>query len=80
MDTGTKISGTAHVLLLGGLLVGNPFRAEPLPMTVQDVSVITSEQFAALTAPQTAPEVATDVALPEPEAAPEPEPVPEPSL
>ena len=67
-----------HVLLLGGLLVGNPFRAEPLPMNVQDVSVITSEQFAALTAPQAAPEVATDVALPEPEPAPEPEPLPEP--
>lgn len=36
-------------------------------MNVQEVSVISSEQFAALTAAPEAPEVATDVALPEPE-------------
>ncbi len=92
METGTKISAIAHVSLISWALFGGTFRSEPLPMAVQDVSVITSEQFAAMTAQRSAPEVPSDpeelqqpevpeeVAAPEstPEEPPQPEPVPEP--
>ncbi|NOE18731.1 energy transducer TonB [Ruegeria atlantica] len=57
MDTGTKISAIAHVSLIGVALFGGTFRSEPLPMAVQDVSVITAEQFAAMTAQREAPEI-----------------------
>lgn len=72
MDTGTKISAAGHALLLGWLLVGPIFRSEPLPMRVQDVAVISSEDFAALQASREAPSAVTDVAQPE-AAAPDPE-------
>ncbi len=90
MQTGTKISAIAHVTLVGWALFGGTFRSEPLPFEVQDVSVITAEEFAALSAPQTAPVVPTapaepeqpaeptvDVAVPEPtlEDQPRPEPI-----
>lgn len=89
MDTGTKISAIAHVSLIGWALFGGTFKSEPLPMAVQDVSVISAEQFAALTAQRNAPEVPTPPSTlqqpeePEPEAnAPEPvqeqQPRPEP--
>ncbi|WP_171100415.1 energy transducer TonB [Ruegeria sp. HKCCD7255] len=69
MDTGTKISAVAHVSLISWALFGGTFRSEPLPMSVQDVSVITAEQFAALQAQQLAPEVpVTPAALPQPDA------------
>lgn len=71
MDTGTKISAFAHVGLIGWALFGGTFRSEPLPMAVQDVSVISAEQFAAMTAQRDAPEVpTTPTALQQP---PEPE-------
>lgn len=80
MDTGTKISAIAHVSLIGWAMFGGTFRSEPLPMAVQDVSVITAEQFAAMTAQRDAPELPeVPTALqqpPEPEAVtkpPEPE-------
>ena len=82
MDTGTKISAFAHVGLIGWALFGGTFRSEPLPMAVQDVSVISAEQFAAMTAQRDAPEVPTPpTELQQPETpveevnAPEPEPV-----
>ena len=59
MDTGTKISAFAHVGLIGWALFGGTFRSEPLPMAVQDVSVISAEQFEAMTAQRNAPEVPT---------------------
>ncbi|MCA0927765.1 energy transducer TonB [Ruegeria profundi] len=68
MDTGTKISAIAHVTLIGWALFGGTFRSEPLPMAVQEVSVVSAEQFAALTAQSTAPEVPTPSALQPPEA------------
>ena len=68
MDTGTKISAIAHVSLIGVALFGGTFRSEPLPMAVQDVSVISAEQFAAMTAQRDAPEVPTPTALQQPEA------------
>ncbi|WP_170769964.1 energy transducer TonB [Ruegeria lacuscaerulensis] len=67
MDTGTKISAIAHVSLIGWALFGGTFRSEPLPMAVQDVSVISAEQFAAMTAQRDAPEVTTPAALQQPD-------------
>ena len=59
MDTGTKISAFAHVSLISWALFGGAFRVETLPMAIQDVSVISAEQFAAMTAQRNAPEVQT---------------------
>ncbi|CUK12214.1 hypothetical protein RUE5091_03498 [Ruegeria denitrificans] len=67
MDTGTKISAIAHVSLIGWALLGGTFRSEPLPMAVQEVSVVSVDQFDAMTAQRTAPEVPTPVALQPPE-------------
>ena len=73
METGTKISAIAHVSLIGWALFGGTFQSEPLPMAVQDVSVISAEQFAAMTAQREAPEVpSTPESLEQP-----PEPVEE---
>ncbi|KUJ80429.1 energy transducer TonB [Ruegeria marisrubri] len=67
MDTGTKISAIAHVTLIGWALIGGTFRSEPLPFEVQDVSVISAEEYAALFAPKPAPEVSdTPATLDEP--------------
>ena len=81
MDTGTKISAIAHVGLIGWALFGGTFRSEPLPMAVQEVSVVTAEQFAAMTAQRDAPQVPSppaDLQSPEePEVANAPEPTPE---
>ncbi len=81
MDTGTKISAIAHVGLIGWALFGGTFRSEPLPMAVQEVSVVTAEQFAAMTAQRDAPQVPSPPAElqppEEPEVANAPEPTPE---
>lgn len=82
MDTGTKISAVAHLGLVAAALFGGVFRSEPLPFEVQDVSVITAEQFAAMTASAPAPVAApvaptppeqdvSETAVPAPETAPE---------
>ncbi len=47
------------------MLIGNPFRSEPLPISVQEVSVISTDQFNALVAAQQSPAVETEVALPQ---------------
>ena len=78
MDTGTKISAIAHVGLIGWALFGGTFRSEPLPMAVQEVSVISAEQFAAMTAQRDAPDVPTPTALQQPEAPEETPNTPEP--
>ncbi|WP_170572905.1 energy transducer TonB [Ruegeria atlantica] len=67
MDTGTKISAIAHVTLIGWAFFGGTFRSEPLPMAVQEVSVVSAEQFVAMTAQRDAPEVLTPTALQPPE-------------
>lgn len=93
MNTGQKISGAAHLLLIGWALFGGTFRSEPLPFEAVDVSVISSQEFAALTsggggpaAPE-APSVSepapvtpadTPAPTPRPEPAPRPEPQPAP--
>ena len=68
MDTGTKISAAVHGALLGWVLLAPVFRSEPLPMNVQDVSVITSEEFAAMQAARQSPDAATEIAVPEAQA------------
>ena len=66
MTTGAYISGGAHAALIAFLLFGGLFERSRLPeVAVADVSVISAEEFAALTAPEESPVVATDAALPE---------------
>lgn len=88
MKRGLYISGIGHGLLMLWLLFGGLFERTPNepPMPVADISVISAEDFAALTAPEQGtpepePEVAPEEApspppRPEPEPAPEPEPEP----
>lgn len=79
MQTGTKISGIAHLGLIAAALFGGAFRSDPLPFEVHEVSVISSEEYAAMTAPRQPPEVAETLTTPvEPEPAPPTEETPEP--
>ncbi|MBE1282025.1 MAG: energy transducer TonB [Rhodobacteraceae bacterium] len=68
MQTGTKISVAIHAGLVGWALVGGTFRSDPLPFEVQEVSVISVQEFEALSARPATPEVSPDpVGLPQPE-------------
>lgn len=93
MSRGVQISAAIHGLLAMWVLFGGAFRANPPELTVADVTVLSEEQFAALTAPTTeqpapTPEPPTPTAAPEPEPptpapdpeppAPEPKPAPDP--
>lgn len=86
MQTGTKISFVGHGLLMGWVVFGAWFPSEPLPLAVQQVALISAEQFEQLSQQRKAPVVAPDPApLREPEPvqpAPEPEPQsdPEPQI
>ncbi|MBI6628614.1 energy transducer TonB [Pontibaca salina] len=76
MQTGTKISGIAHVALIGWLLFGGSFTSRPLPAQVTDVALISAEEYAAMTTARPAPEAAEtpeSTAVPEPSMAPAPE-------
>ncbi len=83
MDTGQKISGVAHLGLITWVMVFDLFQAPDTSLTipVADVSIISAEDFAALSgqAPAApAPEPITpEPAIPE---APEPAPAPEADL
>lgn len=71
MQTGTKISLLGHSALVTWALFGGAFQSEPLPFAVQEVSVISAEEFAQLSAQVAAPEVAPEpVVLREPEETP----------
>ncbi len=63
MQTGTKISLLGHGTLVTWALLGGTFQSEPLPFVVQEVSVISAEEFARLSAQIAAPEVATEPAV-----------------
>ncbi|MDE4173310.1 energy transducer TonB [Phaeobacter sp. PT47_59] len=85
MQTGTKISLAGHALLLGWAAFGGWFQSEPAPVAVQEVTLISAEEFARLSQERQAPVVAPDATQltpPEESAAPEvslpPEPRPEP--
>lgn len=79
MQQGAYISGAAHgVLILWALVAGFFLSAgDPLPVETMEVSVLTAEEFAALTVPDL-PQPA-EVAVPEPVVPPPPPPEPAPS-
>ncbi len=75
MDTGFKISGIAHVGLIGIAMFGMPlFSADPgETIQISEVSLITTNDFAALSSGNPAPPaIVPDAVLPKPA---EPEPV-----
>ncbi|ANP37926.1 biopolymer transporter TonB [Phaeobacter gallaeciensis] len=74
MQTGTKISLAGHGLLLSWVAFGAWFPSEPLPFEVQEVSLISAEEFERLSQVRQAPQVAPDASTlqpPEESAAPE---------
>ncbi|MDX1780950.1 MAG: cell envelope integrity protein TolA [Thalassovita sp.] len=76
MNAGQYISGVAHIGLIGWALLGGTFKPAPEPFEVTEVSMISSEEFDAMTAPTEAPSLDTDLAAltpPDPEVT-EPEP------
>lgn len=85
MQTGTKISLAGHGLLMGWVVFGAWFPSEPLPSNVQQVALISSEEFEKLSQQRPAPQVAPEPAplnepaevQPAPEPAPQPDPEPE---
>lgn len=79
MQTGTKISLAGHGLLMGWVVFGAWFPSEPLPSNVQQVALISSEEFEKLSQQRQAPQVAPEPApLNEPaEVQPAPEPAPQ---
>jgi hypothetical protein len=64
VHTGHYISGAGHLALLGWLLFGDVFAAEPLPFEMTPVSVVSGAEYAALIAGVRAPQSVTDVAQP----------------
>ena len=68
MQTGTKISGFAHIGLIGWMVVGGVFTSDPDPFEVREVSVISAQDFAALLAAQQPPAtVSQPAAMPVPD-------------
>ncbi len=65
MNTGQYISGAGHLGLIGWAFFGGVFSAEPLPFEVTEVTAISSEDFAALVAPQESPDAVSEVITPE---------------
>ncbi|MEP4037659.1 energy transducer TonB [Pseudophaeobacter sp.] len=57
MQTGTKISLAGHGLLVGWVAFGAWLPSEPLPLPVQEVAVISAQEFARLSQQIQAPEV-----------------------
>ncbi|KIC30015.1 hypothetical protein [Leisingera sp. ANG-S5] len=80
MQTGTKISLAGHGVLMTWVVFGAWFPSEPLPSNVQQVALISSEQFEKLSQQREAPQVSPEPApLNEPAAVqPAPEPAPQP--
>ncbi|MDX2485224.1 MAG: energy transducer TonB [Pseudodonghicola sp.] len=78
MQTGTKISAVAHGLLLSWAFLGGAFRSDPLPYEVQDVTMISSEEFDRIAGHSATPEAVTTLSEPQPAPEPIAEPVVEP--
>ena len=77
MTTGSYISGVGHLALILWVLFGGLFASSrlPPPPEAADVSLISAEEFAALSAPQSSPQAVVDIAppvVPEVEASPVP--------
>ncbi|MFT7596687.1 MAG: hypothetical protein ACI8R4_004026 [Paracoccaceae bacterium] len=66
MQTGTKISGVAHLVVMGVAFFGGAFRSDPLPFEVHEVSVISAADFAAMSATKVPPSVSEQPAAPSP--------------
>ncbi len=80
MQTGAKISGVAHVGLILAALFGGAFSSEPPEVEVAEVSLISAEQFAALSAGPVPQEVPESNAAPSAEVEPETPPPTEPNI
>jgi hypothetical protein len=79
MNTGTYISGLLHLLLIGWALIGGWLSMpEEEPFEVAQVSILSGEEFAALTAPPSAPRAETEAPTPTPPEPGEPAPAPAP--
>ena len=66
-DTGTKISAVAHIGLVGWVMIEGVFSGfTPPSEPIQEVSIITMDEFEALTAFRTPPALSQEVALPAP--------------
>ncbi len=78
MRTGLYISGAGHALLILWLLFGSliGWRSEEVKLRVSDVSFITEDEFAALTAPRAEAATPAQPPAPDPVAAPEESPTP----
>ncbi|PCJ09011.1 MAG: energy transducer TonB [Rhodobacteraceae bacterium] len=63
MQTGIKISLAAHVGLMAWVVFGAWFPSEPLPFQVQQVTMISSAEFALLSQQHSAPEIAAEPAV-----------------
>lgn len=66
MNTGQIISGAGHLGLIAWAVLGGAFQSEPLPFEVTEVTAISAEEYAALTAPEQSPEAVANVDTPEP--------------
>ncbi|MBB93572.1 MAG: energy transducer TonB [Rhodobacteraceae bacterium] len=71
MQTGTAISGIAHLTLIGWVILKGVFSVDPDPVQVSEVALVSAEEYAALTAPVQAPELPETVGVPEDLAQPE---------
>lgn len=83
MRFGWYISGAGHLALILAVLFGGLFAGDRIPEAVvlSEVSIVSEEEYALLTAPDVAPETqsdAPDVAAPEPEPEPDTPDAPEP--
>ncbi|WP_439560013.1 cell envelope biogenesis protein TolA [Roseinatronobacter sp.] len=82
LDTGQKVSGVAHIALIAWVMLFDlfqaPDRAPSIPVT--DVALISSEEFAALSAPASAPPPPAPAAEPQPDPEPAPAITPPPPL
>lgn len=80
MDTGQKISAAGHLTLVGWLMLGGLFAAEPEPFELTEVSVISGADFDAMVAAAAPPQQVEEVAQPAAPQTPvaEPEVVPTP--
>jgi hypothetical protein len=64
MNAGQYISGAGHLGLIGWLLLGGVFAAEPKPVEMTEVAVISGADFDAMVAAAAAPDQVTEVAQP----------------
>ncbi|WP_093968551.1 hypothetical protein [Actibacterium lipolyticum] len=73
MNKGIYISGIGHIGLIVWVLVGGLFSSDRTePLDVAEVSIISGEEFAALTAPASAPRATQDTQEPTPPASEQP--------